>query len=63
VVTNPIFLEDEPSFLAKEKIDDFADEPAFKYAYERDTALFMSNYLIYRLGVGLNLFNQLQSMT
>jgi hypothetical protein len=34
VVTNPIFLKDEPSFLAKEKVDDFGDEPAFKYAYE-----------------------------
>jgi hypothetical protein len=34
VVTNPIFLEDEPSFLTKEKVDDFGDEPAFKYAYE-----------------------------
>jgi hypothetical protein len=34
MVTNPIFLKDEPSFLAKEKINDFRDEPAFKYAYE-----------------------------
>jgi hypothetical protein len=34
VVTNPIFLKDEPSFLAKEKVNDFGDEPAFKYAYK-----------------------------
>jgi hypothetical protein len=34
MVTNPIFLKDEPSFLAKEKVNDFGDEPAFKYAYE-----------------------------
>ena len=29
IATNPIFIEDEPSFLAKEKVDDFGDEPAF----------------------------------
>jgi hypothetical protein len=34
MVTNPIFLEDELSFLAKEKINDFGDKPAFKYTYE-----------------------------
>jgi hypothetical protein len=34
IATNPIFIEDEPSFLAKEKVNDFRDEPAFKYTYE-----------------------------
>jgi hypothetical protein len=34
IITNPIFIEDEPSFLAKEKVDNFRDKPAFKYTYE-----------------------------
>lgn len=34
IITNFIFFEDEPSFLAKEKVNDFGDELAFKYAYE-----------------------------
>lgn len=33
IATNLIFMEDKPSFLAKEKVDDFIDKLAFKRTY------------------------------